>query len=90
MATSATDPTTTTIDPPEDLDRALRAAGFVGSLQVCREDGAPLSDHDRKLLAAVLVGYDAAREMNLSDDEMADLAARHAPPEAKATGTDGE
>lgn len=91
MSTSAPDSAPVVATLPESLARALEAANFSGSLAVCRSDGAAFTDEDRQRLAAVLLGYDAARELDLSDDELADLAAKHSTPRTRqATGTGGE
>lgn len=79
---------------PADLSALLESAGLVASLAVSRQDGAPLTSEDRKLLPELVEGYEVGHELNPSKTELSAavaqvLKANTAAPLAP-TGTGGE
>ena len=84
--------TLATVDAPEDLSVLFESAGLVVKLVVTRADGAPLTDADRDVVPVLVDGYALGREVNPTDDELAQVAAEAARGKRPLgrTGTGGE
>ena len=71
---------------PSDLADVLLSVGLRATLAVERIDGAPLTAEDRQTLPVVLEGYALGRELQPTDDELADAVVALGQQAPLATG----